>query len=155
MKGKMSFRCKGEQCSESCCGAFSGFSDRLFSVEGREFKDIILTPQDANRINGSIYKKYVFIGQDGIKRIKTDEQGVCSAYQSGKCLINDFKPTICKCFPLYLDAFIGLCAFKDCPSVEKVYTVENYLNELEYLINMYEYWISYYRNIVEKYKQTL
>lgn len=155
MKREMSFRCQGELCSESCCGAFSGFSDRLFSVEGREFKDIILTPQDANRLDENIYKKYVFIGKDGIKRIKTDEQGVCSAYQSGRCLMNDFKPTICRCFPLYLDAFIGLCVFKDCPSVEADYTVKNYVNELEYLINMYEFWVSYYRNIVEEYKQTL
>ncbi len=153
MKEKMLFCCQGEQCSESCCGAFSGFSDRLFSVEGREFKDIILTPQDFNRLHESIYNKYIFIDKDGIKKIITDEQGVCSAYQSGKCLMNDFKPTICKCFPLYLDAFIGLCAFKDCPSVKKDYTVENYSNELQYLLDMYEFWVSYYRNLIDKHRR--
>lgn len=150
MDEKMSFCCQGEQCSESCCGAFSGFSDRLFSVERRKFKDIILTPQDVNRLHGSIYNKYIFSDEDGLKKVKTDEQGVCSAYQSGKCLMNDFKPTICRCFPLYLDAFIGLCAFKDCPSVEEGYTIRNYAKELEYLLNMYEFWISYYRNLIDK-----
>lgn len=155
MKGKTSFCCQGEQCLKSCCGAFSGFSDRLFSVEGRKFKDIILTPQDVDRLHESIYKKYVFIDEDGIKKIRTDEQGVCSAYQSGKCLINDFKPTICRCFPLYLDAFIGLCAFKDCPSAEESYTVENYAGELEYLLDMYEFWIAYYRDLIDKHKRRL
>ncbi len=67
--------------------------------------------------------------------------------------MNDFKPTICKCFPLYLDAFIGLCAFKDCPSVKKDYTVENYSNELQYLLDMYEFWVSYYRNLIDKHRR--
>ena len=155
MKVTKPFCCQGEQCSKSCCGAFSGFSDKLISVEGRFFKDIVLTPQDVNRLKESIYKDYIFTGADGIKRIKTNEQGVCNAYQSGKCLINGFKPTICRCFPLYLDAFIGLCAFKECPSVEEIYTVENYINEIEYLLDMYEFWILYYRKIVEEYKKNI
>lgn len=151
----MSFQCQEEQCSKSCCGAFSGFSDRLLSVERRAFEDIVLTSKDINRLERSVYKKYIFTGKDGIKRIKTNEKGVCSAYRAGKCIINDFKPTICRCFPLYLDAFIGLCAFKDCPSVEETYTVENYANEIEYLLNMYEFWISYYRKLINEYKKKL
>ncbi len=150
MDEEMPFCCQGEYCSESCCGAFSGFSDRLVSVEGRDFKDIILTPQDVNRLSGSIYEKYIITGADGIKRIRTDEKGVCVVYQSGKCLINDFKPTICRCFPLYLDAFVGLCAFKDCPSVEIAYTVKNYAKEIEYLLDMYEFWISHYKKLLKK-----
>lgn len=153
MKVIKHFLCQEELCAESCCGAFSGFSDKLVSVEGRTFKDIVLTPQDVNRLNKSIHKKYILTDTDGIKKIQTDEQGVCSAYQAGKCLMNDLKPTICRCFPLYLDAFIGLCAFKDCPSVDETYTVENYVNEIEYLLDMYEFWISHYRKIIGKYKK--
>lgn len=153
MKVIKHFFCQGELCSQSCCGIFSGFSDRLVSVEGRAFKDIVLTQKDASRLNKSIYRKYIFTNKDGIKMIQTNERGVCSAYQSGKCLINNFKPTICRCFPLYLDAFIGLCAFKDCPSVEETYTVENYANEIEYLLDMYEFWISHYRKIIEKHRK--
>ena len=153
MKVIKHFLCQGELCAESCCGAFSGLSDKLVSIEGRAFKDIVLTPQDVIRLNKSIYKKCIYTDTDGIKKIRTDEQGVCTAYRSGKCLMNNFKPTICRCFPLYLDAFIGLCAFKDCPSVEETYTVENYANEIDFLLDMYEFWISYYRKIVEKHKK--
>jgi len=121
-------------------------------VEGRKFQDIVLTPQDVSNMDKKIINKYVFTGQDNIKRIRTDEKGLCSAYKLGRCVINDFKPTICRCFPLYLDAFVGLCAFKNCSSVKKSYTIEDYLDELEHLLNMYEFWISYYRCFIDKNK---
>ena len=92
----------------------------------------------------------MFIGADGISRIKTNEQGVCSAYMSGECDMNSLKPTICKCFPLYLDAFVGLCALKECPAAKESYTLENYSNEIDSMIELYEFWISYYRKMINK-----
>lgn len=149
MKNKKSFNCQGEKCTNSCCGAFEGFSDRLLSVDGRSFIDIILTDRDVIKLRGSSFEKYMFIGKDGIYRIKTSEQGVCSAYTSGKCAMNNLKPTICKCFPLYLDAFVGLCVLKDCPAVEESYKIENYSNEIGSMIELYEFWISHYKSMID------
>ena len=47
----MDFQCKGDLCENSCCGAYSGFSDKLLSVDGRLFKDIILTAKDFERLD--------------------------------------------------------------------------------------------------------
>lgn len=148
MNTGIKFSCHGKKCLESCCGAFSGFSDKLTSIDEKSFQDIILTHNDAIKINESGYANYIFIGDDGLWRIKTDMYGVCSAFDSGKCLINDFKPTICKCFPLYLDAFVGLCYFKECPATEGVQTLKNFVNEIYPLLDMYEFWISYYKTLL-------
>lgn len=142
------FKCRSEKCLDSCCGVFEGFSDKLLSVDARSFTDIILTQQDVEKICGSDFEKYVFIGKDGIYRIRTSEQGICSAYKSGKCVMNDLKPTICRCFPLYLDAFVGLCVLKECPAVETSYTIKSYSNEIDNLIDLYEFWISYYKELI-------
>lgn len=148
MDTQKNFCCQGEHCSESCCGEFNGFSDQLISIEGRDFKDIILTSDDIIKLKKSAYKNYIFVDQDGLGRIKTNDQGVCSALKDGKCQINDLKPTICRCFPLYLDAFVGLCSLKRCPAAEKTLRFENYINEIEPLLDMYEFWISYYRKLI-------
>lgn len=144
------FKCRGENCLDSCCGIFEGFSDKLLSVETRSFTEIILTKKDVEKICGSEFEKNVYIGKDGLYRIRTSEQGVCSAYEAGKCIMNDFKPTICKCFPLYLDAFVGLCALKECPAVDETYTIESYSNEIESLVDLYEFWISYYKELIDR-----
>lgn len=147
MKNK--FNCLGVKCPDSCCGAYEGSSDRLLSVDGRSFIDIILTDLDVAKLKKSSFEKYIFIGIDGIYRVKTDEQGVCSAYISGKCAMNDLKPTICKCYPLYLDAFVGLCVLKECPAAKESYTIENYSKEISSMIDLYEFWISYYKSMIK------
>ena len=141
----MDFQCKGDLCENSCCGAYSGFSDKLLSVDGRLFKDIILTAKDFERLDKPQFEQYIVSGADGLKRMKTDNVGVCAAFQNGKCLINEFKPTICRCYPLYLDEFVGVCSFKECPSVVPGSTLACYRNEIESLLEIYEFWISYYR----------
>ncbi len=146
------FSCYQQECNSSCCGAFTGFSDRLNSVDGRKFSDIILTDKDAKAILSSKYRELVYKGQDGLYRLKTAEDGACSAYIQGKCSINDLKPTICKCFPLYLDVFIGLCSQKDCIAADSRFDFQNYRNEIEPLLDMYEFWTKYYRTRMEEYK---
>lgn len=142
------FSCHGKKCLESCCGAFTGFSDKLTSIDGRAFQDIILTPSDAVKINENGYANYIFVGDDGLWRIKTNRYGVCSAFDSGKCLINGYKPTICRCFPLYLDAFVGLCYFKECPATKGDQILENFINEIQPLLDIYEFWLSYYKTLL-------
>lgn len=149
MYQKLCFCCHQQECTESCCGAYNGFSDKLNSVDGRSFTDIILTGDDARSLLNSEYRSLVYQGDDKLYRIATAEDGVCCAYQSGRCLINDLKPTICKCFPLYLDIFIGLCSQKDCIAVDTQYTLHNFRNEIEPLLNMCEFWITYYRKQIE------
>ena len=142
------FCCQQDLCPDSCCGAYSGFSDKLNSVDGREFKDIVHTDEDALILQNSAFSHLIYQGQDGLYRILTDTDGYCAAYKSGKCLINDFKPTICKCFPLYLDMFVGICSHKDCPAANADYTLFDYENEVQSLIKMCEFWISHYRKLM-------
>ena len=144
------FQCQQTLCANSCCGAYNGFSDRLFSVDGRKFKDIVLTPEDTQRLLSTCYCQYVFVAEDGLGRMKTDDAGVCSAWKNGKCLVHDFKPTVCRCYPLCLDVLIGLCAYNDCPSAKKEYNIINYSNQIESLVKMYEFWISYYKGIISR-----
>jgi Fe-S-cluster containining protein len=146
MNNRVNFCCQKQKCVKSCCGTFDGVTDRLSSIDGRTFKDIILTKKDLESIIGSQYEKYVYVAEDGIGRVKTTDDGFCSAYQSGHCMINDVKPTICQCFPLYLDVFIGLCVIKDCPSVKDKLTIESYKKEVEHFISMCEFWISHYKH---------
>lgn len=149
MYQELCFCCRQQECTKSCCGIYAGFSDKLNSVDGRSFTDIILTDDDAQSLLNSEYRDLVYLGDDGLYRIATAEDGVCCAYRLGRCLINDLKPTICKCFPLYLDIFIGLCSQKECIAVDAQYKLLNFRNELEPLLNMCEFWITYYRKQIE------
>ena len=144
------FFCQKQNCAASCCGAFDGVSDRIVPVGGRKFKEIVLTSSDLERIRGSRYEDFIYIAEDGLGRVKTADDGVCLAYESGQCLINEMKPTICQCFPLYLDVFIGLCAIKDCPSVTDGLTIKSYAKEIEHFLEMCEFWISHYRQELDK-----
>ena len=141
------FSCSKQSCIVSCCGEFLGFSDRLNSVDGRVFSEIILTDEDAKNILCSEFKNLVYCGTDGLFRIATTENGCCGAFQSGRCTINDLKPTICRCFPLYLDLFIGLCSQKECQAVATEYTLASYKNELPYFLKMCEFWLEYYKKL--------
>ena len=142
------FSCQQDRCIDSCCGAYSGFYDKLISIDGRDFKDIVLTDEDVMAILNSEYFHLIYQGQDGLYRLLTDTDGYCAAYKSGRCLINDFKPTICKCFPLYLDMFVGICSHKNCPAAKADYTLFDYESEVQSLIKMSEFWISHYRKLL-------
>lgn len=150
MKQESCFSCQQQDCPDSCCGVFEGFSDRLISVEGRDFSEIILTDDDVSALLNSEYKELLFQGSDGLFRIATAEDGTCLALRSGKCIINQFKPTICKCFPLYLDLFIGLCANRECRATGEHSSLQFYKNELPHFLQMCEFWINYYKKLVAK-----
>ena len=150
MSSKEKFNCKKQKCTSSCCGAFNGISDSMIPIGTRKFYDIILTPKDLEHLHNSHFKDFIYIAEDGIGRVKTAEDGTCQAFKAGKCLLNKFKPTICQCFPLYLDIFIGLCAIKNCPSVTEDHTIESFTSELEKLIEMSEFWLTHYKQTLKK-----
>lgn len=153
MKPKKLFECVGDKCTRSCCGEFDGISPLLRSLEGRRFSDIILTPQDASRLLASEYSQLIYRDEDGLYKIKTDSDGTCSAFRDYKCVINDIKPTVCKGYPLYLDMFIGPCVLKDCFAVKPEDDYGTYLNELEPMLDMYEFWIKYLREKIDRMKK--
>ena len=144
MQQESCFNCLRHECKTSCCGAFNGFSDKLNSIDNRSFTDIILTYDDAKALLNSEYKDLVYHDDDNLYKIKTAEDGTCSAFKDGKCIINEIKPTICKCYPLYLDICIGLCSQKDCAAVHPQYTLNSYKNEIKPFLKMCEFWIQYY-----------
>ena len=139
------FRCQQDKCLNSCCGAYSGFTDILCSVEHRPFKDIVLTSDDYESMYNAGLYQYIYIAEDGLGRMKISDDGVCSAFSNGKCLVNDLKPTVCKCYPLCIDVLTGLCSFRACPSVEDSFDINSYREQLDALICMYEFWISRYK----------
>lgn len=153
MKTKELFTCAGDKCIHSCCGEFDGISPLLRSLEGRRFSDIVLTPQDAARLLTSKYSQLIYRDEDGLYKIKTDADGACRAFKDHKCVINDIKPTVCKAYPLYLDMFIGLCVLNDCIAVKYDDNYKTYLNELEPMLDMYDFWIKYLREKICRMKK--
>ena len=148
MNDNKNFSCKSDQCENSCCGPYTGFSDDLLSLEKRPFKDIVLTPSDVSRLCDAGYQKFFYFADDGLGRIYVDEDGVCSAFQNGLCEIHSVKPTVCKCYPLCIDVLTGLCCFKSCSAIDDSFNVMCFQEQLGPLIAMYEFWISYYRKFV-------
>ena len=144
------FCCMLANCPEGCCGAYSGFSKYLSSVDKREFKEIVLTDRDASLLKNSKYSEYVYQGSDGLFRIYTSEDGCCKAYRNGKCSIEELKPTICKCYPLYLDIFVGICSILSCPAVDSNFSLSQYEDELIPFLDMCEFWVNHYKRIINK-----
>ena len=152
LEQEQKFSCLQQNCREGCCGAYNGFSKSLTSVDKRDFKDILLTDRDAISLLNSKYREYVYQGSDGLYRILTAEDGCCKAYHNGKCLIEEVKPTICKCYPLYFDIFVGICSQLSCPAVDSCSDLWYYEDELLPLLNMCEFWITYYKKRIEQKK---
>jgi len=149
----MIFRCKKQECDINCCGKFGGITDNLIPIGGREFTEIILTKNDLHALLQSKYSEYVYIASDGLGRVKTDSNGECQAYRNRQCEINEFKPTICKSFPLYLDLFIGLCAIKSCPPTEQKLLENDYKSEIKSFIEICEFWVEHYKERLLKIEQ--
>lgn len=144
------FICKRENCEQQCCSSFEGFSQHLRPIESRFFSEIILTSVDIKALTDNGFSKYIYTKKDGNSYLKTTPTGICCAYTNGNCAINDFKPTICKAYPFYLDMFSGLCAIRNCPGISYQETaINDYKNELNSLLDIYEHWIKYYRTLIE------
>ena len=142
--GMINFACLKKECETPCCGPFSGVNQDIDSVHGREFHDIVLTPEDYKGVieNGRI--DLVEAGEDGHVRMRLKDDGTCEAFIDGKCSIHEFKPSICRAYPFYLDMFTGLCASISCPGFGGGWTpLEDLKPEIECTAAMYKYWLEF------------
>jgi Fe-S-cluster containining protein len=140
--GKINFVCLREQCPTSCCGPFGGVQKGIDSIAGKKFSEIVLTPEDAQRIIAAGFSHFVELCEDGHYRMRVYEDGTCSALKENRCSIHPVKPTVCRAFPLYVDMFVGLCGVTACPGFGAGWTpVENLKGEVEAAKTMYQFWL--------------
>ena len=144
MNEKPIFKCLKNECPSHCCGDFMGISDRLISLSGLNFSEIILTQEDKERLEKASLSKLIVKRNDGLFTIKTSKGGTCAALFDGQCSIYELRPSICKAFPLYLDLYVGLCADKSCPQSGVLKEYPEYKESLRSLIDIYSFWIEYY-----------
>ena len=139
---KINFACLREDCPNSCCGPFGGVQRGIDSVEGRPFSEIVLTSEDANRINASGYSHLIELIDGHHYRMKLLEDGTCSGLINGRCSIHEIKPTLCRAFPFYVDMFVGLCAVTECPGFDSGWTkLKNLQGEIDAAREMYSFWL--------------
>lgn len=148
--GKINFCCKMHDCQNSCCGPFAGVADELNNIDNRPFDEIVLTPEDYQRLYENGYADLIEEGyseemKKSYYKMALEEDGTCKAFVNGKCSIHEFSPTLCKAFPFYFDMFSGLCAIGCEGFSDKYWTdVENYRPYFENARKMYEYWLDFY-----------
>lgn len=138
------FKCLGKDCPNHCCGAFDGISNKLKELSSISFSEIVLLPEDVERIEKARKEKYIISEENGIYKIATKRDGTCLALENGKCAIYEQRPTICKAYPLYIDMFAGLCYVNECSAFNPDFNIEEYRNALKSLLEIYKYWIDYY-----------
>ena len=147
---KINFRCKLNECLNSCCGPFEGIHNNIKNLDKRPFDEIVLTKDDYKTIKEEGYEfltEEVVLQNRNIKYIKMslEQDGTCKAFENGKCSINNFKPTLCRAFPFYFDMFSGLCAIM-CEGFSDEYwsDLSDYEECFEAARKMYEFWIDFY-----------
>jgi Fe-S-cluster containining protein len=142
INGKVNFVCLKEECPSSCCGPFGGVQKGIDSVEGREFSEIVLTPDDTRRLLANGHSHLIELTRSGTYRMRLHEDSTCVAFKNGRCSINDVKPTVCRAFPFYVDMFVGLCGVTECPGFGAGWTtIEKLSNEIQASKEMYQYWL--------------
>lgn len=148
--GKINFSCRMNFCEHSCCGPFGGITSHLSSIDDRPFEEIVLTPEDYERIYSNGYANLTEEGysaemKKSYHKMALEADGSCKAFQDGRCMINSIKPSLCRAFPFYFDMFSGLCAI-DCEGFSDEYwsDLELYRGCFEAAKKMYEFWISFY-----------
>ena len=145
---KRGFKCLGADCPNHCCGAFNGINENLSIIGNRRFSDIILTDQDCDNLVAYGADEYIVEGENGLKRMRTLEDGTCTALEQGKCKIYPARPSLCQAFPLYLDMFGGVCCINECKGYNDQNCFVDDKKALENLLDIYQYWIDYYRKIL-------
>lgn len=148
--GKINFKCCQSNCKHTCCGPFSGISQELKSLDNRPFDEIVLTPEDYERISSSGFENFTEKAVSPVTgkeyyRMALEKNGTCKAFVDGKCSIYKVSPTLCKAFPFYYDMFAGLCAiscegFSDDVWVD-LEDIEPFLNSAK---KMYQFWLDFY-----------
>jgi Fe-S-cluster containining protein len=142
VEGKINFACLKEECPNSCCGPFGGVQRGIDSVEGRDFSEIVLTPEDSKRLIASGCSHLIELTGKKKYRMKLHEDGTCIAFKDGRCSIHNIKPTVCRAFPFYVDMFVGLCGITDCPGFGSGWTkIEKLSAEIQASKEMYQYWL--------------
>jgi len=142
--GQINYSCLVGDCPSSCCGPFGGVKSGLDSLDGIDFSEIILTPNDSDKIITSGNVHFVELTDKGYYRMKLHSDGACTAFINGKCSIHTVKPSICRAFPFYIDMFVGLCTVSgSCPGCGgEAWTNLNDLSlEISAAKDMYEFWI--------------
>lgn len=143
--GLSKFHCSGQNCPHSCCGSFCQVSDRLYPTGQINFQEIILLPEDRTALLQVGREDLIIDKPDGFSVIKTAKDGTCAALNQGQCSVYKARPAICKCFPLYIDLYAGICIDKHCPNTEGL-TLESFDSETkDSLLKIYEFWIETYR----------
>ena len=151
MKNMEQIKCKGSACEKNCCLAFNGISNRIKPFDSDiKFSDIIIFEEDYNNIINHGYQEFVEIPINGLPRIKTSSDGVCSAFVDGKCSIYNCRPSVCKAYPFYIDMFVGLCTIKDCCVAPTDYDINKYADDIRATLSVYKAWIDLYENKLEK-----
>lgn len=142
LNGEINFACLKEECPQPCCGPFGGVQHGIDSVEGREFSEIVLTPDDARRIIAAGASHLLERTAGGKFRMKLLDDGTCTAFEDGRCSIHQMKPTVCRAFPFYVDMFVGLCGVTTCPGFGSGWTpVEDLAREVQAAKEMYHFWL--------------
>jgi Fe-S-cluster containining protein len=142
INSRINFTCLKEECPSSCCGPFGGVQRGIDSVEGRKFSDIVLTPEDYSKIVQAGYSHLIERTSTGEYRMRLMEDGTCTAFKEGRCSIHQYKPTICRAFPFYVDMFVGLCGVTECPGFGAGWTkVEKLQDEVNAAKEMYTFWL--------------
>lgn len=148
--GKINFVCKAGRCQHSCCGPFEGITKELCNIDRRPFDEIVLTPEDYQKIYDNGYADLMEEGYSPemnktYHRMVLKPDGTCTAWKNGKCLIHDFSPTLCRAFPFYFDMFSGLCAINCEGFSDETWTdIEDCKYALDAAKKMYEFWLDFY-----------
>ena len=148
--GKINFRCKTNGCKHTCCGPFEGISSELTNIDSRPFDEIVLTPEDYERLCENGYRELV---EEGISKVNgkkyykmaLESDGTCKAFKDGRCSIYKVSPTLCKAFPFYFDMFSGLCAI-DCEgfSDDTWVEIKHFESFFDSVRKMYRFWLDFY-----------
>lgn len=144
-------KCDSKKCKNNCCAVFDGISTHLTPFGGSfKFSDIILSIEDYRLLCENDHIDLIEIGNNGLIKLKTSDNGLCSAFKNGKCTIYDYRPTVCRAYPFYIDMFAGLCTIKDCCAAPQKGNIVDFLDDIKAVISVYKKWITYYEQIISK-----
>lgn len=137
----VNWRCLGAECPNNCCGPFTGLQASLKPISNVSHSDIILLPEDMERLlkisRKDLVKKQ---GSNCFLRVKQD--GTCYALAQGRCTIYDSRPTLCRAYPFYIDLFTGVSIHTTCPGIGRGMTpldeIRPYLKAAK---TVYDFWL--------------
>lgn len=141
--GKINFKCLGKKCPQNCCGPYAGAVTGIETIGNIGFHNTFLTDEDIVKIEQNGFGFLIDILETGQKVMKLNSDHSCSAFEDGKCTIQQFKPTLCRAYPFYIDMFSGLCGIIDkCPGFGAGETLlSDMAGDINATMEMYGHWI--------------